>query len=89
MHRVERMGEKRNACKVLVGGAGNEEKRPLGRPRHREDDNIKMDQMVIEWEAIVIRLSGSEMGQMAVFCDCGHEILHSIKCGKFSDQLRT
>jgi hypothetical protein len=28
---------------------GTEEKRPLGRSRHKEDDNIKMDQMIIEW----------------------------------------
>jgi len=48
-----------------------------------------MYQMIIEWEAIVLRLSCSGMGQVAVFCDYDHEILHSIKCGKFSDQLRT
>jgi len=36
-----RMGEKRGVCKVLVGKP--EEKGPLGRPRGRWDDNIKMD----------------------------------------------
>jgi hypothetical protein len=35
------MGEKRNAYKVLVGKP--EGKRPLGRLRHRLEDNIKMD----------------------------------------------
>jgi hypothetical protein len=35
------MGEKRNACKVLVGKQDG--KRPLGRPRCRWVDNIKMD----------------------------------------------
>jgi hypothetical protein len=35
------MGEKRNACRILVGNP--EGKRPLGRPRHRWLDNIKMD----------------------------------------------
>jgi hypothetical protein len=35
------MGEKRNAYTVLVGNP--EEKRPLGRPRRRWMDNIKMD----------------------------------------------
>jgi hypothetical protein len=34
-------GEMRGAYKVLVGKP--ERKRPLGRPRHRWDDNIKMD----------------------------------------------
>jgi hypothetical protein len=35
------MGEKRNVCKILVGKP--EGKRPLGRPRRRWVDNIKMD----------------------------------------------
>jgi hypothetical protein len=38
---VERMGEKRNVCMLLVGKP--EGKRPLGRPRRRWIDNIKMD----------------------------------------------
>jgi hypothetical protein len=33
--------EKKNACMVLVGKP--EGKRPLGRPRHRWVDNIKID----------------------------------------------
>jgi tRNA threonylcarbamoyladenosine modification (KEOPS) complex Pcc1 subunit len=35
------MGEKRNVYRLLVGKP--EEKRPLGRPRRRWMDNIKMD----------------------------------------------
>jgi hypothetical protein len=38
---VERMGEKRNAYRILVGNP--EGKRPLGRPRRRWVDNIIMD----------------------------------------------
>jgi hypothetical protein len=38
---VARMGEKRNACRILVGKP--EGKGPLGRPRRRWVDNIKMD----------------------------------------------
>jgi hypothetical protein len=38
---VARMGEKRNACWLLVGKP--EERRPLGRPRRRWLDNIRMD----------------------------------------------
>jgi hypothetical protein len=38
---VARMGEGRGVYKVLVGSP--EGKRPLGRPKHRWEDNIKMD----------------------------------------------
>ena len=38
---VARMGEGRGVRRVLVGKP--EDKRPLGRPRHRQEDNIKMD----------------------------------------------
>jgi hypothetical protein len=42
---VARMEEKRNAYRLLVGTP--EEKRPLGRPRCRWVDNIKMDLLEI------------------------------------------
>ena len=38
---VARMGEGRGVYRVLVGKP--EWKRPLGRPRHRWEDNIRMD----------------------------------------------
>ena len=38
---VGRMGERRGVYRVLVGKP--EGKRPLGRPRLRREDNIKMD----------------------------------------------
>ena len=38
---VARMGESRGVYRVLVGEL--EGKRPLGRPRRRWEDNIKMD----------------------------------------------
>jgi len=38
---LARMGEERGACRVLVGKP--EGKRPLGRPRRRWVDNIRMD----------------------------------------------
>jgi hypothetical protein len=41
------MGEKRNAYRILVGKP--EEKRPLGRPRRRCEDNIRMDLREIGW----------------------------------------
>jgi hypothetical protein len=46
------MGEKRNVYRLLVGKS--EGKRPLGRPRHRWIDNIKIDLLeiglsVVDW----------------------------------------
>jgi hypothetical protein len=44
------MGEKRNAYRILVGNL--ERKRPLGRPRRRWVNNIKMDLREIEWSGM-------------------------------------
>jgi hypothetical protein len=44
------MGEKRNAYRILVGMP--EGMRPLGRPRRRWVDNIKMDLTEIGWGGI-------------------------------------
>jgi hypothetical protein len=44
---VARMGEKRNAYRLLVGKP--EGKRPLGRPRHTWVDNNKMDLGEVGW----------------------------------------
>jgi hypothetical protein len=40
-------GEKMNAYRILVGKP--EGKRPLGRPRRRWEDNIRMDLREIRW----------------------------------------
>jgi hypothetical protein len=44
------MGEKRYTYKILVGNL--EEKRPLGRPRRRWVDNIKMNLREIGWNGM-------------------------------------
>jgi hypothetical protein len=41
------MGEWRGAYRVLVGRP--EGRRPLGRPRRRWEDNIKMDLQAVGW----------------------------------------
>jgi hypothetical protein len=50
------MGEKRNVSRLLVGKP--EGKRPLGSPRHRWIDNIKLDLLeiglsVVDWIELV------------------------------------
>ena len=53
-----------------------ESKRPLGRPRHRWEDNIKMD---------LQEVGCGGMGWLAGTCEGGNEILGSINCGEFLD----
>jgi len=40
-------GERKTACRVLV--EKSEGRRPLGRPRHRWEDGIKLDLQEITW----------------------------------------
>ena len=73
---VARMGEERGVCRVLVGKP--EGKRPLGRPRRRWVDNIRMDLQevgcgYVDW------IAGPGQGQVADACECGNEPSGSIK----------
>jgi len=47
---VARMGEMKNAHKILVRKP--EGKRPLGRPRRRWEDNIRMDRREVVWDGV-------------------------------------
>jgi hypothetical protein len=47
---VARMREKRGAYRILVGRPDG--RRPLGRPRRRREDNIKMDFREAGWVGI-------------------------------------
>jgi hypothetical protein len=44
------MGQMRKVSKVFIGKS--ERREPLGRPRHRWEDNIEMDLMKIGWEGV-------------------------------------
>jgi hypothetical protein len=68
--------------RVLVGKP--EGKRPLERPRHRWEDNIRIDlQEVGCWGMDWIGLAQDR--QVASTCECGNEPSGSIKCGEFLD----
>jgi hypothetical protein len=54
---VARTGEKRNTCRLLVGKPVG--KRPLGRPRRRWVDNIRMDLGEVGWGGCGLDWSGS------------------------------
>ena len=43
------MEERRGVYRILVGKPDG--KKPLGRPRRRWEDNIKMDLQEVEWRA--------------------------------------
>jgi hypothetical protein len=67
---MARMGEERKVHKVLMGKP--EGKRPLGRPRRRWEDGIRMDLREIGWRC---GLDSTDSGQRPVTscCECGDE----------------
>jgi hypothetical protein len=75
MH-VARLWERRGSDKVLLGKP--EGTRPLGRPRRRREDNIKMDFQEVEcWGLDGIELAGA--------CECGNKPSGTIKHVEFLD----
>jgi hypothetical protein len=54
------MGDERKVYRVLVGKP--EGKRPLGRPRHRWDDRIRMDLRKMGWGSVEWILLAQDRG---------------------------
>jgi hypothetical protein len=79
-----RMGEKRNACRILVRKP--EGKRPRGRPRRRWVDNTKMDLREIGWDGMDwVGLIWLRIGTSS--CKHGNEPSGSIKCWEVLEWL--
>ena len=74
---MARMEEGRGVHKVWVGKP--EGKRPLGRPRRRWEDNIKMDLQEVG------RVVGTGWSWLRIGTGGGNELSGSIKCGEFLD----
>jgi hypothetical protein len=69
------MGVKRNAYRILVGKS--EGMRPLGRPRRRWVDNVKMDLREVGWDGV--DWSGSGQGAVEGSSEHGNGPSGSIK----------
>jgi hypothetical protein len=67
---VARMGEKIKMYKVMVGKP--EGKRPLGRPRRRWEDGVRMD-WKLAW-GCGLDSTGSGQGPVSVCCECGDDL---------------
>ena len=71
------MGERRGIYRVLVEKPDG--RSPLGRPRHRWEDNIRMDLQEVrcggmDWIEL------AQDSHVASTCECGNEYSGSIKC---------
>jgi hypothetical protein len=78
------MGEVRGAYNILVGKP--EGRRPLGRPRHRWEDNIKMGLGEIGFGYVNwIHLAQDWDRWWVSSCEHGDETSGSIKCREFPD----
>jgi hypothetical protein len=64
-----------------------ERKGPLGRPRHRWEDNIRMDLKEVGWGGGIdwIDLAPDRVRWGGGACECGNERWDSVKCGEFRD----
>jgi hypothetical protein len=71
------LGERRVAYRVLVG-------KPEGRrPKRRWEYNIKMDIQDVRWGGGTDWIDLAYNRDVVGCCNCGNELLGSIKCGEF------
>jgi hypothetical protein len=68
---------------VLVGKPDG--KRPLGRPRHRWEDNIKMDLQEVGCGGMDWIEVAQDRDRLPGTCECSNEPLGPLKCREFLD----
>jgi hypothetical protein len=71
------MGEGRGVYRILAGRP--EGKRPLGRPRHRWEDGVKMDLRETGIDGANWIMLAQHRGPVAGFCEHGNEPSGSIR----------
>jgi hypothetical protein len=74
---------RRGVYRVLVRKP--ERKRPLGRPRHRWEENIKTNLQELGCGSTDWIELAQDIGQVVGICECDNEPSGSIKCGEFLD----
>ena len=83
---VARMGDRRGAYRVKT--LKSEGKRPLGRPRCRWEDNIKL--IFDKWNGdTYTRFTRFRIGHMVVSCDLSNKTSGPLQCRVLLDFLRT
>jgi hypothetical protein len=80
---VVRMGEERGMYRVLVEKP--ERKRPMGRPRRRWEDNIRMDLQEVRCGGMDWIGLAQDKKQVSSNGECGNEPTGLIKRGEFLD----
>jgi hypothetical protein len=76
------MGEGRAVYRVLLGKP--ERRRPMGRPRRRWENNIRMDLQEVGCGCVDWMELAQDWGRWRAL-ECGDEPSGSIKCGEFLD----
>ena len=76
-------GERRGVYRVLVGKPDG--KRPLGRPRRRWENNIKMDLQEVGFEGMDQIELAQDRDRWRALVNYGNEPPGSIKCSEFLD----
>ena len=80
---MARMGEERGVHRVLVGKP--ERKRPLGRPRRRWEDNIKIDLQEVGVGGGDLMELAQDRDRWRALVNTVMELSGLIKCGEFLD----
>ena len=78
---MARMGDRRGAYNFFMGG--HDGKGPLGRPRCRWQNNIKVNLTEIGWEGVQVTGVAEGRGKGREFCDRDDELSGYIQCRKF------